>query len=188
LTAFVRGLRASLNLLLADGLATADRAPVNLRLLVTKQAAGRTAEPVPTSPRPPEPMTRDLKRVPAPPPLVSLDTGDRVRLEVVADQPGYLTVFNVGPTGNLHLLYPADPDAPATCQPADEVLRIYEVELTPPSGQERVVAVWTRRPLPVGGLVGEPYRATRDMARVARALDAVAPADRHAVVLELDHR
>jgi hypothetical protein len=31
----------------------------------------------------------------------------RVRIEAAADREGYLTVFNVGPTGDLTLLYPS---------------------------------------------------------------------------------
>ncbi|MFO0843870.1 MAG: serine/threonine-protein kinase [Gemmataceae bacterium] len=184
LPAFVGELRGALNLALADGLATKDGASVHLRLTVTRP----DGEAIASTQRRADPLTRDLKRVPAPPPLVSLRTGERVRLEVVADQPGCLTVFNVGPTGNLNLLHPAGPAAPESCQPANEVLRISGVELTPPAGQERVVAVWSRQPVALDGLVGQPYRASRDMAKVARWLEAAAPEARQAVVLELDHR
>ena len=51
-----------------------------------------------------------MKKVPPSPDQVRLRTGDRVRVEVSANRPGFLTVFNVGPTGNLNLLYP-DADA-----------------------------------------------------------------------------
>src|SRR5207249_1225770 len=144
-------------------------------------------------------LIRDLKRVPARPARVSLRTGDRVRLEVVADQPGHVTVFNVGPTGNLNLLSPPEPGLSAPLLPANQVLHILDVELTPPAGQERVFAVWTRQPLPLRleellSLVESgdvpaagAYRATRDMARVEQSLSQVPPPDRHAVVLELDH-
>jgi serine/threonine protein kinase len=193
LPAFVRDLRGSLNLLLADGLATSESGGVNLRVLVSRQVDDRTSVPV-ASAQPGEPMP-DRKGVPAAPPRVCLRSGDRVRLEVVADQPGFLTVFNVGPTGNLHLLHPADRDTPRSRQPANEILHVLGVELTPPAGPERLVALWTSQPFPLRldelrGLVERPgpYRATRDMARVARSLENFAPFERQAVVLELDHR
>ena len=53
-----------------------------------------------------ETASRDMKRAPREPDQISLRTGDRVRIEVVADQPGYIAVFNIGPGGNLNLLYP----------------------------------------------------------------------------------
>lgn len=194
LPALARDLRGSLNLLLADCLATPGSGGVNLRLLVSRQVDERTSVPV-ASALPADSTSPDRKGVPAAPPRVCLRSGDRVRLEIVADQPGFLTVFNVGPTGNLNLLHPADPDAPRARQEANEVLHLLDVELTPPAGQERLVALWTSQPFPLRmdelrGLVERPgpYRATRDMARVARSLDNFAPAERQAIVLELDHR
>ena len=78
-------------------------------------------------------------------------------------------------------------------------LQVVDVEMTPPAGRERLIAVWTRRPLPLrleqlpslvegGDLPGSrPYRATRDMRRVQQSLEGLDRNDRHAVVLELDH-
>jgi hypothetical protein len=143
-----------------------------------------------------------MKKVPPPPDQVRLRTGDRVRIEVLADRPGYLTVFNVGPTGTLNLLYPdGDPQHPSPLRPIEpnRPLHILDVEMTPPTGRERLFAVWTRRPLPLRldqlhGLVergaqpaSRPYRATRDMKRVQQSLADLDRQDRHAVVLELDH-
>ena len=39
-------------------------------------------------------------------------TGDQMRVEVVADRAGYLTVFNVGPAGQLNVLYPEEGSPP----------------------------------------------------------------------------
>lgn len=203
LSGFVRDLRGSLNLLQADCLAAptgpTSSAPVNLRLLVSRQVDPYNCIPVASSMRQPEPVTRDMKRVPADPARVSLRTGDRVRLEVVVDQPGYVTVFNVGPTGNLNLLYPPEPGQTPPILPANQMLHILDVELTPPAGNERLFAVWTRKPLPLrleelrslveqGDLPGRgPYQATRDMVRVQQSIQKLPSNDRHAVVLELDH-
>jgi hypothetical protein len=46
-------------------------------------------------------VTRDMQREPPSPDQVRLRTGDRVRIEVRIDLPGFLTVFNVDPAGNL---------------------------------------------------------------------------------------
>jgi serine/threonine protein kinase len=202
LAEFARTLRGSLNQLLADALGTRPletepTPPVELRLLVSRQVDGRTSVPVAASRPRPEYQLRDFKRVPRPPERIVLHTGDRVRIEVEADQAGYVTVFNVGPTGNLNLLYPTELAASPPPLPARSPLHLVDVEATPPAGQERLFALWTREPLPLraedllslakGGEVPGPYRATRDMVRVQRSLQQLAPADRHAVVLELDH-
>ena len=143
-----------------------------------------------------------MKRVPRPPDQVHLRTGDLVRVEAVADRPGYLTVFNVGPAGHLNLLFPLtlSADAPAPVE-AHRPLNISDVQMMPPAGRERLFAVWTRQPLSLRldqlhGLVeGEnavsppsrPYVATRDMKRVQQSVQQLKPEDWHAVVLELDH-
>jgi hypothetical protein len=74
-----------------------------------------------------------------------------------------------------------------------------DIEMTPPTGRERLVAIWTRWPLPLhleqlpslvegGDLPGSrPYRATRDMRWVQQSLEGLDRQDRHVVVLELDH-
>jgi hypothetical protein len=173
---------------------------VQLRLIVSRQVDRNTSVPVASSLRQPESVLRDLRRVPAAPARISLHTGDRVRLEVVADQPGHIAVFNVGPTGNLNLLYPNVPGEASPRLPANEVLHILDVELTPPAGPERLFALWTRRPLPLRleelhSLVSSDdlpqsgaYRATRDMARVQQSMQKLPTGDRHTVVLELDHQ
>ena len=150
---FVATLRGALNQLLADTLSvqTDDprpQGPVALRLNVSRCADGGRYEPVATTHPQPDRLTRDMKRVPRPPDQVRLRTGELVRIEAVADRAGYLTVFNVGPAGHLNMLYP-DPlsaDRPAPVE-AHRPLNISDVEMTPPSGRERLFAVWTRQPL-----------------------------------------
>jgi hypothetical protein len=139
-----------------------------------------------------------MKAVPAPPEMVTLRTGDRVRIEVVASRAGHATVYNVGPTGNLNLLYP--PGATGAPIEPGRPLHVLDVEMTPPTGVERLFAVWAREPLSlrldeVHSLVesGEaaapaPYRATRDMVRIQEAVRRLDPADWCVAVLEVEHR
>jgi hypothetical protein len=146
-----------------------------------------------------------MRKVPTPPGQVRLRTGDHVRIEVVVDQPGYVTVFNVGPTGNLNLLYPDESlhggVGSAPILPANQTLQVRDVEMTPPAGKERLFALWSRLRLPLHldrlqSLVEQkgtewrasrPYVATRDMRRVQQSVEQLRPQDWHAVVLELDH-
>jgi Domain of unknown function (DUF4384) len=117
--------------------------------------------------------------VPAVPDRVTVHTGDRVRVSVTTDRPGYFVVFNVGPTGRLNLILPPTPTVAGQAVPM-------EVELTPPAGRERLVALWTRDPLPLEDH-GE-HDATRAMGRVEEALGCLPGEARQVVVLELDHR
>jgi len=183
-----------------------QQASVDLRLIVSRQVNPYSYVPVAaTHPQPrPGRVTRDMKKVPPSPDQVRLRTGDRVRIEVGSDQPGFLTVFNVGPTGTLNLLYPEfDHQHASPSQPIEpnRPLHIIDVEMTPPAGRERLFAVWTLQPLPlrldqlhslVAGKSGEsptsrPYVATRDMKRVQQSVQQLRPEEWHAVVLELDH-
>ncbi len=178
LDAFARALRASLNLLMADRLAPIMSSPANLRLLLYRVTPSGTvllgATMAETEPLGPEPGT-----IPARPDRVTLHTGDRVRVSVVADRPGHVVVFNVGPTGRLNLILP-------TMTTDGRPIPPVEVELTPPAGRERLVALWTRDPLPIEDR-GEKD-ATRAMGRVEEALGQLPAEAREAVVLELDHR
>jgi serine/threonine protein kinase len=179
-------------------------APVELRLIVSRQTGSDRYVPVAaTHPQPPPGrVTRDMKRVPPAPDQVRLRTGDRVRIEVSIDRPGFLTVFNVGPTGTLNLLYPeADTQNSAVRIAANQPLHIVDVEMTPPIGRERLIAVWTRQPLSLrldqlhslverkngDSPASRPYVATRDMKRVQQSVQQLRSEDWHAVVLELDH-
>jgi serine/threonine-protein kinase len=201
LPAFVTALRGSLNQLLADSLlltpGPSRQAPVHLRLTVSHQVDRHTFVPLATTQPPPERFLRDIRRVPGEPERVGARTGDRLRIEVETDRAGYVTVFNVGPTGNLNRLYPAVA-APATVA-AREPLHIVDIELTPPVGRERLFALWSRVPLALrldqlrnlaerGEIpVTEPYRATRDMVRVQESVGRLGPEDWNATVLELNH-
>ena len=177
-------------------------ASVAMHLIVSRQVGSDTFIPVAATRRRIEPaVTRDMKKVPPPPTLVRLQTGDRIRIEAVADRPGHFTVFNVGPTGNLNLLYPGESSPGGGLVAANRPLHVLDVEMTPPAGRERLFAVWTRQPLPLGldqlhslverraveSLASRPYLATRDMKRVQQSVLQLRPDDWHAVVLELDH-
>jgi serine/threonine protein kinase len=100
---FVAALRGGLNQLLADSIllapAPSRQAPVGLRLTVSRAAGSSVFIPVATTHPAPERLVRDVRRVPREPERVDVRTGERLRLEVEADRPGHLMVFNVGPTG-----------------------------------------------------------------------------------------
>jgi serine/threonine protein kinase len=181
-------------------------APVNLRLVVSRQVGPDRFESVAaTQPQPPPGrLTRDMKKVPPNPDQVRLQTRDRVRIEVRIDRPGFLTVFNVGPTGTLNLLYPdGDPHCTSAQRPTEpnQPLHIVDVEMTPPAGRERLFAVWSRQPLSLridqlhslverrngDSPTSRPYVATRDMKRVQQSIQQFPPEDWHAVVIELQH-
>jgi serine/threonine protein kinase len=196
---FAAALRGSLNGLLADSLIPAGPGPAaRLRLLVSRQVGRDTFVPLAATRGEPG-VLRDMKRVPPAPDRLTLRTGDRVRVEVLSDRPGFVTVFNVGPTGNLNLLHPADGGALAPSLPAGHPLHILDVALTPPSGAERLFALWSRVPLPLNsadllrlaerGEIGSgPYRATRDMTRLRQSVLGLPAEEWQAVVLQLDHR
>jgi tRNA A-37 threonylcarbamoyl transferase component Bud32 len=205
LGAFVADLRGTLNRLLADtlllpGATTEPAAPVQLRLTVARRQGDGTYVPLATTHPRPCGLTRNITKVPPAPERVGLRTGDRVRLEVSADREGFLTVFNVGPTGHLNLLYPdpGSPEVTAPPLPANQPLHVTEVAMTPPAGTERLFAVWSRVPLPLEqaltltqggqGPVSASYRATRNMERVQESVQRLWRGDWHAVVLELDHQ
>jgi serine/threonine protein kinase len=201
---FATCLRGTLNQLMADSLmcATAVAAvgnPRSLRLTVSRRIDRETFAPVATTRPEPERFVRDLRRVPPQPESAAVRTGDQVRIEVETDHPGHVTVFNVGPTGNLNILYPSGPNAP-TIVTAKRPLHVHDIELMPPAGRERLFALWTREPLALRpeellGLaerreyaVSGPSRATRDMARVQHSLLQLAPGSWDAAVLELNHQ
>jgi serine/threonine protein kinase len=202
---FLAGLRGSLNQLMADVLTPPStgrgtRPPVNLRLVVSRREEGDGYQPVVTTQSVSTGLSRDMKKVPRPPEQASLRTGDRVRIEVVADKAGYVTVFNIGPTGNLNLLYPDQSTGKPPPVEANKPLHVVDVEMQPPVGRERVFALWSSEPLPLGpaelisladGLEGEgvskSYQSTRDMKRVQHSVFALPTEARTTAVLELNH-
>jgi serine/threonine protein kinase len=195
---FATALRGTLNRLLADSLLlTGDPArqpAAQVRLTVSRQVGRHTFVPVAASHPLPERLLRDVRLVPREPDRVEVRTGDRLRIEVEVDRPGYVTVFNVGPTGNLTRLHPPPGGRPAVAEPR-RPLRIGGTVLTPPAGSERLVAVWSREPLTVRleDVLGQvsapgPYRATRDIALLEESVHELPAEARHAAVVELDHR
>jgi serine/threonine protein kinase len=195
LTTFVADLRGSLNRLMADSLIL-PTAPVNLRLTVARREGDGGYVPVASTHPQPRGLTRDMTRVPADPERVVLRTGDRVRITVTADRDGFFNVFNVGPTGRLNLLYP-DLMTGVVGVCANHPLHLTEVAMTPPAGDERLFAVWSRMPLPLetavkltrgdNEAVSPLYRATRDMERVQESVRRLRREDWHAAVLRLEH-
>ncbi|MGA7499264.1 MAG: serine/threonine-protein kinase [Isosphaeraceae bacterium] len=207
LKVFVETLRTSLNQTLVDTLVpTTDTnrpAPVNLKLMVSREVEPGVYQKVTTTRPKTVGLTRDMKKVPRRPEQVILHSGDRVRVEVEVDRSGYTTVFNVGPTGNLNLLYPdeLDPRAPSPPMQPHRPLHVLDVEMAPPTGRERLFAVWSRSPLPLaladlhsltereaaGAADSVAYRATRDMIRLRKSVQQLRLEDWHAVVIEVDH-
>lgn len=197
---FAASLRGALNQLLADRLpmSAPARDPVELRLLISRQVDRDNFVPLAASHPPAERQVRDMKAVPAPPESVTLRTGDRVRIEVVASRAGHVTVYNVGPTGNLNSLYPLS-SGRTPIEPG-RPLHVLDVEMTSPTGVERLFAVWSREPLslrldevhslvaPGGAAALAPYRATRDMVRIQEAVRRLDPEDWCVAVLEVEHR
>jgi hypothetical protein len=145
--------------------------------------------------RPPR-AVRDVKLVPPEPDRVDVRTGDRLRLEVEVEEPGHVTVFNVGPTGCLNLLHPARPGQPTRVEPGRPLL-VADTQLTPPAGRERLVALWSREPLALrldellrlatDGNVSPVYRATRNIVTVQESVEDLSPEAWHAAVVELNH-
>jgi len=202
-------LRGALNQAMADELAApaeadaggkAGQAAVDLRLLVSRETREGVWQPVAATTQKAGPVRRDIKKVPQQPGRVRLRTGERVRIEVTADREGFVTVFNVGPTGNLNLLYPDEPTgrgAPPDVR-AGQPLHVLDAVLEPPAGRERLFAVWTRQPLPLspGQLHGlaegqesgpRSYHATRDLKKVKEAVRQEPSGERRVVAVELEH-
>jgi hypothetical protein len=160
---------------------------IDLRLRVQRRLGpGQYVLIASTHPQPT--VLRDMKCLPDDPDRVLLHTGDRVKVEVVCDREGYLTVFNVGPQGTLNLLWPDDA-ARVVPQPARVPLAVASVLLTPPAGQERLYAVWSRVSLSRERLASlvRPGVTLRDMQRVQEVVAELRPEDWHAVLLVLEH-
>jgi serine/threonine protein kinase len=187
---FVGRLRRTFNHLLTESLWGVDgerSRELNLRLHVSRTSAESRN------------MTRianegqDLGR---------LRTGDQLRIEVAADLAGFVTVLDVGPTGDLTLLCPDDltvAESPPTLLPGD-LLHAADVKLELPAGREQLVAIWTRQPvaLPLADLAREiatryeepvsgEYRTSRAIAAVKGVLRQLPPADWGIAIRELEH-
>ncbi len=108
-------------------------------------------------------------------------------------------VSSTGPTGTLNLFCPdANPRSPGSQVLPNQPVHIVDLEMTPPTGRERLFVVSSRQPLPVKTeqLLGvanrgdpaamRPNRASRDMKRVQESLEGLVPKDRHITVVGLD--
>jgi tRNA A-37 threonylcarbamoyl transferase component Bud32 len=200
LAEFAAALRGRLNQLLADSLLPPPGAAAGpaVRLTVARRGIDGGYTPLAAAQRELPRLTRNLELVPPEPEGVVLRTGDRVRIEASADYDGYLTVFNVGPTGDLTLLYPARQGAPPAV-PGKQPVVIGEVLAKPPAGCERVFAVWSRVPLPLSlaevaqqasgeAPVSPAYRATRNLVLVEQSVQRLPKENWQAAVVELEHR
>jgi hypothetical protein len=67
-----------------------------------------------------------------------------VRIEAKADADGYLTVLNLGSSGEVGVLFP-NPRVPDNRVRAGRPHRL-TVKMTPPAGTDHAVLVWTPRP------------------------------------------
>jgi serine/threonine protein kinase len=169
---------------------------VGLRMAVSRKA-GDGWRPVATTRPRADALSRDIRRVPPRPAQVRVRTGEPLRIEVEADRPGYLAVFNVGPTGNLHLLYPMLEHGDLPTVEAGRAVRFDNLVLEPPAGRERLLAVWSSTPLPanarelrclVEGKGEDGSRASRSSRDILRVQQAVAEAPEcRVVVLGLEH-
>jgi hypothetical protein len=200
LNEFASGLRGSLNQLLADSLVPPSSGPAGpaVRLTVARRRLDGGYTPLAAAQRELPRMMRNLEVVPPEPEGVVLRTGERVRIEASAGRDGYLTVFNVGPTGDLSLLYLAKTGDPAGVA-ADQSVVIGDVRAQPPAGSERLFAVWSRGPLQVSladvasQAVGETpvspaYRATRNLVLMVDSVQRLPSEEWRAAVLVLEHR
>ena len=112
---------------------------------------------------------------------------------------GYLTVFNVGPTGNLNLLYPMVEYGDSPTVEAGRAVCLGDLVLAAPAGRERMLAVWSSKPLPMsawelqdlvagkGENGSRASRSSRDIVRVRQAVEEAGAAECRVVVLELEH-
>jgi serine/threonine-protein kinase len=196
---FQAELRGALNHALADALAHpgGDQTVADLRLVISREVAPGRWQVVAATHRS-YALERDIRKVPRQAGKVNLLTGDAVRVEVQSSSDGFLTLFNVGPTGNLNLLYPDDPPGPESPPDihAGESLHILDLELQPPAGRERLFALWTERPLLLSlermqslaeKAADRSYLSSRDLLRLRQALQAGEPGECRVALVELEH-
>src|SRR5262249_50430014 len=109
LATFTARLRGAHLQTLADRLAElASRAGCAVHLHIgisTADASDLAFRPVPCTAQVIEP-TRNMLLVPEPAPVAAVRTGDLVRFDVTADAEGYLTMLNLGSSGELKVVFP----------------------------------------------------------------------------------
>ena len=211
---FLERLRGALNQSLADDMGTPApddvhvSGPVNVRLSVSREVGAGVWRPVGTTHPPVGKLQRNMRRVPREPDQARVRTGEFVRVEVSADRAGFVTVFNVGPTGDLNLLHPETLPHPVGRAEVSRGVDVYpgrplmipDIVFEPPAGRERVFAVWSAAPLPLtdadlrsfagggeGGGGSRSYRATRNMRRVKEVVRREESSGCRVAVLELEH-
>jgi hypothetical protein len=174
--------------------------PAGLRLVASLEVGANRFLKLATAQSPCDASAVTLGRISGSPGPISVRTGDRVRIEVVVEREGYVTVFAIGPTGHLSLLYPDDPPSttPPTQAQAHRLFHVADVVLTPPTGRERLFAVWNCEPLSLhpeqfhrlaesGEVAGfQPSRPSRDMKRLPSPFNHMDPRESCIVFLELD--
>jgi len=174
------------------------RAGCNLRIVVSRQAGPGEWRHLRVD-IPPLSGTRDMRKNPRLPDGGQVRTGDWVRVEVTADRSGYVVVYNVGPSGNLSVLYP---DHSTRLNVPDvkpgRPLQVTEVQLDPPAGTERLIAVWSAMPLALSAddlrrladdeVDERPSKInSRDMRRKVAAEGPESPTDRIVARFNLQH-
>jgi hypothetical protein len=118
---------------------------------------------------------------------------------VEVDRAGYLAVLNVGPTGNLNLLYPVAEYGDSPAVEAGRAGRFDDLVLDGPAGRERMFAVWSSQELPVSErelrslakieeLAAQRSRASRFSRDIVRVRQAVEQPGCRVVVLEHEPR
>jgi hypothetical protein len=117
--------------LAGDVLGRQPAGPTPVRLQVTVASAAADA-PDSFTPLP----ARELLRR-------RLHTGDRVRIDSVADANGHLTVLLLGSAGGLEVVLPR-PTAADNFFSARQQYRLL-LRLAPPAGRERVLVLWSRQ-------------------------------------------
>lgn len=193
---FLARLRGCLNQLWADSFPLARTTGGLVHVLISR-CEGAAYRPVLTTHPKGAGLLRDMRKVPPAPEQAVVRTGERIRLEVESERAGCLVVFNVGPAGGFNLLFPESLARPGTVE-ANRPVLIGDIILTPPTGRERVVALWSQKPLPLRqedlvslapreGGVSRPYQATRDMKRLHDSVEHLEPGSWEAAALELVH-
>jgi serine/threonine protein kinase len=198
LSTFIEQLRGALNRPLADTVAWSSsecsESKAGLEVRVSRRMPDGSFQPVIATQAVRQRRTRDMKAVPPEPDKAVLKNGDLVRVEAAAARSGHLFIINIGPGGNLNMLRPRSPQQSSAVEGSSAV-HICDVEIVPPEGTERLIAVWSPQPLsrdqladllePVGQSTSGPHRATRDM----KALDSSFREDTECevAVLELEH-
>ena len=177
----------------------------SIELQVLKVMPDGRALPIVPADRPGE-SRRDLAYVARRPPSVRVLNGDSLRFRVSAGADGFVTLLNVGPTGTLSVLVP-NPDLPELRVRSGVSVHFPppeagEIEVRPPEGPERIIAIWTRhrpglapeelyRRVMSGEAVpsdAETYCSTRQLVYVSRKLRDLDPADATWRLVEIDHK